>query len=95
MLSPSRSAVVIPNPGAVTIAGVECAGTLSHVTVKRNMSLDFAAALTDVRLMQTVRLLEWMLENGDADAEAVTTALNSVIEAHASIKTLHAHEAAS
>ncbi len=49
------------------------------------MSEEFAANLVDVRLLQTARLLEWMLENTAADAEAVSCALGAVLDARSTI----------
>lgn len=50
------------------------------------MSEEFAAKLVDVRLLQTARLLEWMLENTGADPEAVSCALGAVLDARSSIE---------
>ena len=52
------------------------------------MSADFATSLAELRLWQTVRLLEWMLENADSDVEAIATALGAVRDAHITIKSL-------
>ena len=54
------------------------------------MSFEFARTLADVRLLQTARLLEQMLEHADADVEAVSCALGAVIDAHSSIRSLRA-----
>lgn len=48
-------------------------------------SVEFAKSLVDVRLLQTAKLLEWMLEQGDADVDAVKRALGSVMNARDSI----------
>ena len=52
------------------------------------MSPEFATSLADMRLCQTARLLEWMLENADTDVEAVATALGAVKDAHSTIRSL-------
>jgi hypothetical protein len=46
------------------------------------MSPEFASELAKVRLLQTARLLEWMLKNHDTDAESLGRALGAVLEAH-------------
>ena len=58
------------------------------------MSPEFAVSLADVRLLQTARLLEWMLENVEADAEALATALGAVLEAHSTVRGLSLRGAA-
>ena len=50
------------------------------------MSPKFAASLADMRLLQTARLLEWMLDNVEADTEAVATALGAVLDAHSTVR---------
>lgn len=52
------------------------------------MSMEFASTLADVRLLQTIRLLEWMLEHAESDAEAVSCALGAALDAHSSIRSL-------
>ena len=52
------------------------------------MSFASARSLADMRLLQTVRLLEQMLEHADADVEAVSCALGAVMDAHSSIRSL-------
>lgn len=52
------------------------------------MSKEFAISLADVRLAQTARLLEWMLDHAESDADAVRDALDSVLHAHTRIKSL-------
>lgn len=43
---------------------------------------EFAGELADMRLLQTERLLEWLLENvGVAGAEAISCALGAVVDA--------------
>lgn len=50
------------------------------------MSPEFAASLADMRLLQTTRLLEWMLDNVDVDVEAVSAALGAVRHAHSTVR---------
>lgn len=57
------------------------------------MSPEFAASLADVRLLQTARLLEWMLRNVETDVEAVSCALGAVLDARGAIKSLGFQEA--
>lgn len=57
------------------------------------MSLEFARSLADVRLLQTARLLEWMLDNDAADVDVLGSALGAVREAHGSIRSLGAEAA--
>jgi hypothetical protein len=52
------------------------------------MSPEFATALADMRLLQTARLLEWLQDNVEADAEAVRRALAAVLDAHGTIRGL-------
>jgi hypothetical protein len=52
------------------------------------VSPEFATSLVDMRLCQTARLLEWMLENTDIDIEAVATALGAVKDAHSTVRSL-------
>jgi len=52
------------------------------------VSPEFATSLVEMRLCQTARLLEWMLENVDTDVEAVATALGAVRDAHSTITPL-------
>lgn len=55
------------------------------------MSPEFAASLADLRLLQTARLLEWLLREADADAEAVSCALGAVLDARGTIQGLGLH----
>ncbi len=57
------------------------------------MSMEFASTLADVRLLQTIRLLEWMLEHAEADAEVVSCALGAALDAHSSIRSFRAADA--
>lgn len=57
------------------------------------MSMEFASTLADVRLLQTIRLLEWMLEHAEGDVEAVSCALGATLDAHSSIRSLRAASA--
>ncbi len=52
------------------------------------MSPEFATALADMRLLQTARLLEWLQDNVEADAEAVRRALAAVLDAHGTVRGL-------
>lgn len=52
------------------------------------VSPEFAVSLADMRLLQTTRLLEWMLENVEVDIEAVSTALGAVRDAHHTVQSL-------
>ena len=52
------------------------------------MSPEFAAEIADVRLRQTARLLEWLLDNAEADLDAVRHALGAVVDAHAAVRGL-------
>ena len=52
------------------------------------MSPEFAATLADVRLLQTARLLEWMLHNVEADVKTVSCALGAVLDARSAVKEL-------
>ena len=50
------------------------------------MNMKFASELADVRLLQTERLLGWMIENvGVEVAEAVTVALGAVVDARSTL----------
>ena len=50
------------------------------------MNLEFASELADVRLLQTERLLGWMIENvGVEVAEAVAVALGAVVDARSTL----------
>ncbi len=52
------------------------------------MTIEFAVELVDARLLQTARLLEWMLKNVVVDeAEAVSVALGAVMDARNAMKT--------
>ena len=53
-----------------------------------SVSSEFATSLAEMRLWQTARLLEWMLENAETDLEAISTALGAVRDAHSTIKSL-------
>ena len=54
------------------------------------MTDEFAFSLTDLRLLQTARLLEWMIGNCPPDAEALHRALGAVNDARATILQLRA-----
>ena len=45
------------------------------------MTDEFARSLTDLRLLQTARLLEWMIGNCPPDVEALNRALGAVNDA--------------
>jgi hypothetical protein len=51
---------------------------------------EFAYSLTDLRLLQTARLLEWMISNCPPDAEALHCALGAVHDARNAILHLRA-----
>jgi hypothetical protein len=57
------------------------------------VSPEFAKELIDVRLTQTERLLEWMLEQSETDAEAVSCVLGAVMDAHSTIRGIRGGEA--
>ena len=59
------------------------------------MPEEFAAELVDVRLLQTAKLLEWMLQNTAADAEAVGCALDAVQDARSSMAGIRAESVCS
>jgi hypothetical protein len=44
--------------------------------------------LVDLRLLQTMKLLEWMVANASVDVEGLATALGAVKDAHATIREL-------
>ncbi len=51
-----------------------------------SVNIKFASELADVRLLQTERLLGWMLENvGVEVAEAVSVALGAVVDARSTL----------
>jgi hypothetical protein len=51
-----------------------------------SVNLEFASELADVRLLQTERLLGWMIENvGVEVSEAVTVALGAVVDARSAL----------
>lgn len=52
------------------------------------MTNEFAYSLTEVRLLQTARLLEWMVSNCPPDVEALTCALGAVNDARNTILNL-------
>lgn len=52
------------------------------------MTPEFAATLADLSLLQTARLLEWMLDNVETDSEAVRFALGAVLDAQGSLSGL-------
>ena len=52
------------------------------------MSPEFARSLVEMRLCQTARLLEWMLEQADTDLEAIATTLGAVRDAQSTITPL-------
>ena len=54
------------------------------------MTEEFAYSLTDLRLLQTSRLLEWMISNCPPDAEALHCALGAVNDARTTIRQLRA-----
>lgn len=54
------------------------------------MTDEFAYSLTDLRLLQTARLLEWMIGNRPPDAEALHCALGAVTDARSTILQLRA-----
>lgn len=56
----------------------------------RNMSTDFALSLVDVRLVQTARLLQSLVDDDQLDGAAVKRALHALQVAHGEIKDLRA-----
>ncbi|MCH9721048.1 MAG: hypothetical protein O3B27_05785 [Actinomycetota bacterium] len=54
------------------------------------MTDEFAYSLTDLRLLQTARLLEWMIGNCPPDVEALNRALGAVNDARNAILHLRA-----
>jgi hypothetical protein len=51
---------------------------------------EFAYSLTDLRLLQTARLLEWMISNCPPDVESLHRALGAVNDARTMIRHLRA-----
>ena len=54
------------------------------------MTDEFAYSLTDLRLLRTARLLEWMIGNCPPDVEALNRALGAVNDARNAILHLRA-----
>ena len=54
------------------------------------VTYEFAYSLTDLRLLQTARLLEWMISNCPPDVEALHCALGAVNDARNTILHLRA-----
>lgn len=46
------------------------------------MTTDLAISVTNMRLLQTAKLLEWLIEN-ESSGDSLRKALASVLEAHA------------
>lgn len=52
------------------------------------MTTEFAQSLADIRLLQTARLLEWMIANNPLNLEALSVALGAVSDARHAIRPL-------